>query len=157
AYLKAVDLGWVLEEEVFKNAPIMSAEGREALRDLILNKMQERTLEEWMQVYVTDGNIAAEPFLFATEGMKHPQFVHNGHEVEIEDPRVGRLTTVGLLARLSETPGKVGGAAPYLGEHTSEILRSVGSGRSGALPTKVETANGRTQRKAALTQPLSGI
>ena len=49
AYLKAVGLGWVLEEELFKNAPVMNHEGREALRDLILNKMQERTLAEWME------------------------------------------------------------------------------------------------------------
>jgi crotonobetainyl-CoA:carnitine CoA-transferase CaiB-like acyl-CoA transferase len=39
AYLKAVDLGWVLEEELFKNAPVLSPEGREALRDLILSKI----------------------------------------------------------------------------------------------------------------------
>jgi len=109
SYLKAVDLGWVLEEELFKNAPILSAEGREALRDLILSKMQERTLEEWMQIYVADGNIAAEPFCYATEGMKHAQFLHNCHAVEINDPRVGTLKTVGVLARLSETPGEVGG------------------------------------------------
>ena len=79
----------------------MSPEGREALRELILNKMQERTLGEWMEVYMADGNIAAEPFLYATDGMKHEQFVHNGHAVEIADPRVGRLKTVGLL-RASE-------------------------------------------------------
>jgi crotonobetainyl-CoA:carnitine CoA-transferase CaiB-like acyl-CoA transferase len=62
AYLKAVGLGWVLEEELFKNAPVMNAEGREALRDLILTRMQERTLDEWRQLYIDDGNIAAEPF-----------------------------------------------------------------------------------------------
>ena len=77
AYLKAVGLGWVLQEELFKNAPIMNHESREALRELILNKMQERTLGEWMEVYIADGNIAAEPFLYAADGMKHEQFVHN--------------------------------------------------------------------------------
>ena len=77
SYLKAIGLGWVLEEELFKNAPVMNAEGREALRDLILDKMQERTLDEWMELYIADGNIAAEPFRYATDGMKHAQFVHN--------------------------------------------------------------------------------
>jgi crotonobetainyl-CoA:carnitine CoA-transferase CaiB-like acyl-CoA transferase len=125
SYLKAVGLGWVLEEELFKNAPVMSAEGREALRDLMLTKMQERTLDEWMELYVADGNIAAEPFCYATDGMKHEQFVHNGHAVEIADPRVGRLKTVGLVARLSDTPGQVGGPAPELGQHTTEVLERI--------------------------------
>jgi crotonobetainyl-CoA:carnitine CoA-transferase CaiB-like acyl-CoA transferase len=101
SYLKAVGLGWVLQEDLFKNAPIMNHESREALRELILNKMQERTLLEWMEVYMADGNIAAGPFLYARHGMKHEQFVHNSHASEIADPRVGRPTTVGLLARLS--------------------------------------------------------
>lgn len=133
AYLKAVDLGWVLDEELFKDAPVLNPEGREALRDLILSKMQERTLDEWMRVYIADGNIAAEPFRYAIEGMKHKQFVHNHHAVEIADPRVGALKTVGLLARLGDTPGAVGGPAPDLGQHTGEVLRRIDSGSSDSL------------------------
>src|SRR3984893_197855 len=157
AYLKAVGLGWVLEEELFKNAPIMNLEGREALRDLILNKMQERTLDEWMEIYVADGNIAAEPFLYATDGMKHEQFVHNCHAVEIADPRVGRLTTVGLLARLSDTPGEVGGPAPELGQHTAEILQRTASRPHRASPGTVEKTNGDAHNRAPVKPLLDGI
>jgi crotonobetainyl-CoA:carnitine CoA-transferase CaiB-like acyl-CoA transferase len=153
AYLKAVGLGWVLEEELFKNAPVMSPEGREALRDLILNKMQERTLDEWMQVYLADGNIAAEPFRYAIDGMKHEQFVHNHHAVEIADPRVGALKAVGLLGRLSETPGEVGGPAPDLGEHTAEILQRITS-----QPPSTSTGTVQNVRRQAASQPpLEGI
>jgi crotonobetainyl-CoA:carnitine CoA-transferase CaiB-like acyl-CoA transferase len=157
AYLKAVDLGWVLEEELFKNAPVISAEGREALRDLILNKMQERTLGEWMEVYVADGNIAAEPFLYATEGMNHEQFVHNDHAVEIDDPRVGRLKTVGLLALLSDTPGEVGGPAPDLGQHTAEILERISSRQAKAIPSAIEKTDDNAPRRALVKAPLDGI
>src|SRR5579875_2007805 len=141
AYLKAIGLGWVLEEEVFKRAPILKHEAREALRELILNKMQERTLEEWMRIYMEDGNVAAEPYRYTVEGMKHEQYVHNGHAVEIDDPRVGRLTTVGLLARLSDTPGQVGGPAPGLGQHTEEVLRRIAS-RPRATVTAAAEAHG---------------
>jgi crotonobetainyl-CoA:carnitine CoA-transferase CaiB-like acyl-CoA transferase len=125
SYLKAVGLGWVLEEELFKNAPVMTAEGREALRDLILTTMQERTLDDWMELYIADGNIAAEPFRYTTDGMKHQQFLHNHHAVEITDPRVGALKMLGPLARLDETPGEVGGPAPELGQHTDEVLKGL--------------------------------
>ena len=150
SYLKAVDLGWVLEEELFKNAPAMSSEGREALRDLMLTKMQERTLDEWMELYVADGNIAAEPFSYATDGMKHEQFVHNGHAVEIADPRVGRLTTVGLVARLGDTPGEVGGPAPAIGEHTAEILQRIRRGTPRASIVVAESTSTRASGKPLL-------
>ena len=155
AYLKAVGLGWVLEEELFKHAPTLNHESREALRELILNKMQERTLSEWMDVYLADGNIAAEPFLYAGDGMKHEQFVHNSHSVEIADPRVGRLTTVGLVARLSDTPGEVGGPAPDLGQHTAEILERIGSGPSEA--STVGKANGDGNHRGRAKPLLDGI
>lgn len=157
AYLKAVGLGWVLQEELFKNAPIMNHESREALRELILNKMQERTLSEWMEVYMADGNIAAEPFLYAPEGMKHEQFMHNSHAIEIADPRVGRLTALGLLARLSDTPGEVGGPAPNLGQHTAEILQRIASRPHKASLTAVEKTNGDAHKQVPVKPLLDGI
>jgi crotonobetainyl-CoA:carnitine CoA-transferase CaiB-like acyl-CoA transferase len=157
AYLKAVGLGCVLEEELFKNAPVMSHDGREALRELMLNKMQERTLDEWMEVYVADGNIAAEPFRYATEGMQHDQFLHNGHAIEIADPRVGRLTTVGLLARLSDTPGEVRGPAPDLGQHNSEILERIRSKSPHASAVPLDSTDNDTNGRAPAKPLLDGL
>ena len=122
AHLRAIGLGWVLEDERFKKITALTDENREALRDIILERMQEKTLDEWMDIYVDDGNIAAEPYVYTVEGMNHPQFVHNGHVVEINDPRVGPMKIVGLLAALADTPGEVGGPSPDLGEHTTEVL-----------------------------------
>jgi crotonobetainyl-CoA:carnitine CoA-transferase CaiB-like acyl-CoA transferase len=156
AYLKAVGLGWVLEEDLFKRAPILKHDAREALRELILNKMQERTLDEWMQVYLADGNVAAEPYRYAVDGMKHEQYAHNHHAVEIADPRVGRLTTVGLLARLSDTPGEVGGPAPDLGQHTAEVLQRIASKPHGA-PAAAVQANGDAHAQAPAKPLLDGL
>jgi len=141
AYLKAVGLGWVLEEDLFKNAPIMSSESREALREIMLSKMQEKTLAEWMEIYIADGNIAAEPYLYPVDGMRHEQFLHNRHAVEISDPRVGRLTTIGLLAHLSDTQGKVGGPAPALGQHTDEVLARLQASRISSHPPHQDTSS----------------
>ncbi|MBV8360058.1 MAG: CoA transferase, partial [Deltaproteobacteria bacterium] len=157
AYLKAVGLGWVLDEELFKNAPIMNHESREALRELILTKMQERTLSEWMEVYIADGNIAAEPFLYAPDGMKHEQFAHNSHAVAIADPRVGRLKVLGLLARLSDTPGEVGGPAPDLGQHTEEILQRIAFRPHKVSPDAIEKSTSDAHSCANLKPLLDGI
>src|SRR5207244_2903109 len=50
SYLRAIGLGWTLDDERFKTAPTLSDENREALRDLILEKMQETTLDESMEI-----------------------------------------------------------------------------------------------------------
>lgn len=125
AHLKAIGLGWVLEDERFKDTPILTEENREILRELILEKMQEKTVDEWMDIYVEDGDVAAEPFAHTTEGMQHSQFLYNRHVIEIEDPRVGPMKVVGLVADLTESPGEVGGPAPSVGEHTAEVLASL--------------------------------
>lgn len=122
AQLRAIGLGWVLEDERFKNVFSLPEENREVLREMILERMQEKTLDEWMDIYVKDGDIAAEPYKYTVEGMKHEQFVHNHHVVEINDPRVGPMKVVGLLADMADTPGEVGGPAPDLGQHTDEVL-----------------------------------
>src|SRR5262249_2275630 len=122
AFLRAAGLGWVLEDERFTAAPSLSDENREALRDIILQRMQEKTLDEWMDIYMADGDVAAEPYTYATEGLQHEQFVYNKHLIELDDPRVGTLQTFGLLATMSDTPGVTGGPAPALGEHTAELV-----------------------------------
>jgi crotonobetainyl-CoA:carnitine CoA-transferase CaiB-like acyl-CoA transferase len=157
AYLKAVGLGWVLEEELFRDAPRMNHESREAMRELILNKMQERTLGEWMAVYIADGNVAAEPFVNAIDGMKHEQFIHNSHAVEIDDPRVGLLTALGLLVGLNDTPGEVGGPAPDLGQHTAEILARVRSTPNMAALRTVKSATHEPSDRKAAKPLLDGI
>ncbi len=82
------------------------------------------------------------------EGMKHEQFMHNHHAVEIADPRVGQLTTVGLLARLSDTPGEVGGPAPDLGQHTAEILQRIASRPHRPAAAMAEKTNGDADHRA---------
>jgi crotonobetainyl-CoA:carnitine CoA-transferase CaiB-like acyl-CoA transferase len=150
SYLKAVGLGWVLEEDLFKRAPILKHDAREALRELMLNKMQEKTLDEWMRIYLEDGNVAGEPYRYALDGMKHEQYVHNHHAVEINDPRVGKLIALGPIARLSETPGEVRGPAPDLGQHSAEILQRLASKPHGAP----KAATNGNARGAAPAKPL---
>ena len=68
-------LDWVMEDERFKGiargGAALDNENREILREISLDRMQERTLDEWMEVYVKDGNVAAEPFIYTAEAMQH--------------------------------------------------------------------------------------
>ena len=45
---------------------------------------------------------------------------------EVEHPIAGKMQTLGLPVKFSNTPGGVHSAAPLLGEHTREVLMEVG-------------------------------
>jgi len=46
--------------------------------------------------------------------------------VEVEHPRLGSVRQVGIGPKLSETPGRVRSTAPRPGQHTDEVLASLG-------------------------------
>jgi crotonobetainyl-CoA:carnitine CoA-transferase CaiB-like acyl-CoA transferase len=46
----------------------------------------------------------------------------------VDHPKAGRMKTLGLPIKFSDTPGGVARAAPLLGEHTGEVLASLGYG-----------------------------
>ncbi|MEK7216221.1 MAG: CoA transferase, partial [Chloroflexota bacterium] len=147
--MRALGLWSIYRDERFKNAPDLTPENRELLRDMILDKLEERSLDEWMQVFIEDGDVAAEPFMTCMEGLRHPQFVHNGHLAVIDDPRTGLMDQVGLLVDLDQTPGEVKGPAPDLSQHTEAVLDWVRS----AAPA------GPTAKPAAAPPryPLEGV
>jgi crotonobetainyl-CoA:carnitine CoA-transferase CaiB-like acyl-CoA transferase len=46
--------------------------------------------------------------------------------VETVHPTAGKVKSIGLPIKFSETPGSVTRAAPVLGQHTREVLREHG-------------------------------
>jgi crotonobetainyl-CoA:carnitine CoA-transferase CaiB-like acyl-CoA transferase len=147
--IDVMGLGDVLKEPGFERAPTLMPEEREELREMVLKRAQEKTLDEWMDIFVNEtSNVAAEPFLTTQEGMSHPQILHNHHIEEVDDPTVGKMRQVGALVRLSETPGSIKGPAPRLGEHNEEVLRLLETApvRGGIAPATT----------ALPTHPLTG-
>jgi crotonobetainyl-CoA:carnitine CoA-transferase CaiB-like acyl-CoA transferase len=57
---------------------------------------------------------------------KHdPQYAATGYLVSMKEPEAGEVVTENVPVRLSETPGRVRGLAPMMGEHTHEIAKSL--------------------------------
>ena len=131
--IHSLDLGSIYEDPRFKAAPVLLQEDRDALRDIILRRVQEKNLDEWMDVFINQtANVAAEPYTTAQEGMSHPQLLHNGHVLEMDDPRVGRMRQIGPLVTMRENPGGPKGPASVPGQHTEEILARLGDGAMAA-------------------------
>jgi benzylsuccinate CoA-transferase BbsF subunit len=53
------------------------------------------------------------------------QYAATGFLVNMTEPEAGDVVTENVPMRLSETPGKVRGLAPLMGEHTHEIARNL--------------------------------
>jgi len=53
------------------------------------------------------------------------QYAARGFLAKLTEPEAGEVVTEGLPLRLSETPGRIRGPAPLMGEHTHEIAREL--------------------------------
>ena len=151
-HLKAIGLGHLLEDERFKRVPAISVDNRELLRREILQKQLEKTADEWMEMYLQDGNIAAEPYRTSLQAMDHPAVLANGTVVTINDPRVGPLRTVAPLVDFKDTPGEPSGPAPDVGQHNAEVLGCLRQ-QAVAVSGGVSEAHGAT----VPAHPLSGV
>ena len=56
----------------------------------------------------------------------HPQTQAREMVTEVEHPHEGKVKTIGLPIKLSETPGGVHRPSPLFGEHTREVLMEHG-------------------------------
>lgn len=121
--IRAMGLENLLDDPKFSQIPAIDDTNREVLRKMMLNKIKEKSLEEWMDIFVNqNGNVGAEPFLSSSEALDHPQILHNGHVVSINDPLLGEMRQLGPLISMDKTPPSIKGPAPLPGENNNEIL-----------------------------------
>lgn len=86
---------------------------------------RERTVQEWLDIF--DGvGVPAGPVRYIQELLEDEQVAANGLSVELEHTLAGRVKMVGPIIGMSETPLEATSASPALGEHTDEILQSLG-------------------------------
>jgi crotonobetainyl-CoA:carnitine CoA-transferase CaiB-like acyl-CoA transferase len=85
----------------------------------------QRTTDEWLALF-DEAGVPAGPFRFTQELVDDPQVLANELQVTIEHPLVGSVRMVGPPFQMSETPLAVQGSSPALGEHTDDVLSSIG-------------------------------
>ncbi|MYA61939.1 MAG: CoA transferase [Dehalococcoidia bacterium] len=86
---------------------------------------REKTVDEWLETFDSVG-VPAGPVRFVQEMLDHEQVEANGLSVELEHTLAGPVKMVGPIISMSETPLEARSASPALGEHTDEILASMG-------------------------------
>ncbi|MDA0769993.1 MAG: hypothetical protein BZY79_03690 [SAR202 cluster bacterium Casp-Chloro-G4] len=85
----------------------------------------KKTVSDWLELLDAAG-VPAGPVRFVEELLADEQVVSNGLVVELEHTQAGKVTMVGPLVKMSETPLEAQSASPALGESTVDILRGLG-------------------------------
>ncbi|MEF2976767.1 CaiB/BaiF CoA transferase family protein [Subtercola sp. YIM 133946] len=100
---------------------------RDELFEKTAAKLIENTSEHWLDVFAQT-SIWAGPVYDYEALVNDPQIIHNGTFVEYEHPTEGPVKTPGFPYKFSATPARIDRGAPLTGEHTREILESLGVG-----------------------------
>ncbi len=89
------------------------------------NIFREKTRDEWVKELMHEDTCVT-PVYSLDEVAADPHFRARGSIVDAEEPGTGSKTQVGMLFKLSETPGSIRRPAPDVGQDTNALLRELG-------------------------------
>jgi crotonobetainyl-CoA:carnitine CoA-transferase CaiB-like acyl-CoA transferase len=101
----------------------------EACEAPIVAFIAARTLAENMEVFAR-AEVTAAPVYDIDQFMADPHVIAREILVDLPDTEMGQLPMHNVIPRLSATPGRLRTPAPALGEHTAEILGTLGLDRA---------------------------
>ncbi|HSB78212.1 MAG TPA: CoA transferase [Candidatus Methylomirabilis sp.] len=99
-------------------------EHRQTINGIINEITCKRTMADWIE-YLNKAGIPCGPIYNLRQTFADPQIRHQEMVLEIAQPS-GKVKTLGFPLKLSRTPAAIHRPAPQLGQHTEEILASLG-------------------------------
>jgi crotonobetainyl-CoA:carnitine CoA-transferase CaiB-like acyl-CoA transferase len=111
-------------DERFKNNA-QRIKHRLELIPILQKAFNQKPAREWLQRFAT-GGIPAAKINGVSEALNDIQAKERGIVVQLEHPMLGVVKTIANPMRLSDTPVTYRLAPPFLGEHSKEILQSLG-------------------------------
>lgn len=100
---------------------------RSALNAILDEEFRQKTSAEWRDIFHTARALFG-PVLTIPEALTHEQISHLGLVTAVEHPTLGPIPELKPAIDMTDTPGEVALPAPLYGQHTVEILTSLGYG-----------------------------
>jgi crotonobetainyl-CoA:carnitine CoA-transferase CaiB-like acyl-CoA transferase len=100
-------------------------DARARVEDELRALFRTRSRDEWVRL-LHEADVCAGPVLGLDEVPRHPQIAHRGLFATMRHPTLGDIPQIAFPVKLSETPARMERPPPALGEHTDEILGSLG-------------------------------
>jgi crotonobetainyl-CoA:carnitine CoA-transferase CaiB-like acyl-CoA transferase len=98
---------------------------RSELIPILQKVFNQKSACEWLERFAT-ASIPAAKINGVSEALNDIQAKARGLVVQLEHPMLGIVKTIANPIRLSDTPVSYRFAPPFLGEHTNQILQSLG-------------------------------
>jgi crotonobetainyl-CoA:carnitine CoA-transferase CaiB-like acyl-CoA transferase len=127
-------VGHVLEDPRFAGLPAFAtAEDAQEWEELMQEAFRAKDLDHWLPLLEASPDVAFETAVTSEEGVAHPQIVHNGDVITVNDAEHGPIAQVGPVGHFDKTPMVVTQSAPRLGENLGELVAH-GFPKGGSTP-----------------------
>ncbi|PYZ96671.1 CoA transferase [Alteribacter lacisalsi] len=114
---------WITEPRFETNT--LRHDNVEALEKEIENVLSSNNASYWIEKCERAG-VPAGPINNFEEAMQNEHFLARNMVEEVDHPVIGKMKMIGIPTKFSKTPGEVRFASPLFGQHTEEILKSIG-------------------------------
>ncbi len=101
------------------------ASKREEIAAHFKARFATKTRDEWFEI-LKQTDICVGPVYSLEEALRDPHNIAREMVIEVDHPTLGKVKQVGIGTKLSDTPGKVRSTAPVAGQHTDDVLASIG-------------------------------
>jgi crotonobetainyl-CoA:carnitine CoA-transferase CaiB-like acyl-CoA transferase len=109
------------------------------LEDLLSARFRTKPAEHWLSALEEVG-VPCGPVNNMLQALADPQTLARDMVVEVEHSSLGKVKTLGLPIKFSQTPGKVRTGAPRYGQHTAAVLSAYGFGADEIAALQAEGA-----------------
>ncbi len=102
-----------------------AGDARENLFEEVRRIFKSKSQAEWIEL-MRDADCCCEPVLAMAEAFEHAQTVAREMILDVAHTSAGRIKQLGFAYKMSDTSPRVSEQSPALGEHTDELLASIG-------------------------------
>ena len=117
------------DEELISHPDYATGQARSENRDALNARLdaltRQKTSTEWVDT-LNQAGVPCGPIYDIDEMFDDPQVKHLGMAAPVAHPELGPIEIVKQATALSRTPFRIHSATPELGQHTDEILDSLG-------------------------------